>query len=200
MGCAWSANPTSDLGLDLYKDAGGHNEAVESLDGAVIWFNDVDDALVSADLELLAALLVDERRTKNGVDLSARWQRHRAGNVLSSDWNDDEAGLRTDTPMQGGKIRIRMEAYDHQALDASAREIVDHAKRTGAHVAGPVPLPTRREIYTVLRSPFVDKKSREQFEIRTHKRIIDIIEPNHRTVEALNRLVVPAGVFVKIKA
>ena len=102
--------------------------------------------------------------------------------------------------MQGGKIRIRMEAYDHQALDASAREIVDHAKRTGAHVAGPVPLPTRREIYTVLRSPFVDKKSREQFEIRTHKRIIDIIEPNHRTVEALNRLVVPAGVFVKIKA
>ena len=102
--------------------------------------------------------------------------------------------------MTGGKIRIRMEAYDHQALDASAREIVDHAKRTGARVAGPVPLPTRREIYTVNRSPFVDKKSREQFEIRTHKRIIDITEPNHRTVEALNRLVVPAGVFVKIKA
>jgi small subunit ribosomal protein S10 len=93
--------------------------------------------------------------------------------------------------MQGGKIRIRMEAYDHQALDASAREIVDHAKRTGARVAGPVPLPTRREIYTVNRSPFIDKKSREQFEMRT---------PNHRTVEALNRLVVPAGVFVKIKA
>ena len=102
--------------------------------------------------------------------------------------------------MTGAKIRIRMEAYDHQALDASAREIVDHAKRTGARVAGPVPLPTRREIYTVNRSPFVNKKSREQFEIRTHKRIIDITEPNHRTVEALNRLVVPAGVFVKIKA
>ena len=102
--------------------------------------------------------------------------------------------------MTGGKIRIRMEAYDHQALDVSAREIVDHAKRTGARVAGPVPLPTRREIYTVNRSPFIDKKSREQFEIRTHKRIIDITEPNHRTVEALNRLVVPAGVFVKIKA
>jgi len=95
--------------------------------------------------------------------------------------------------MTGGKIRIRMEAYDFQALDASAREIVDHAKRTGARVAGPVPLPTRREIYTVLRSPFIDKKSREQFEIRTHKRIIDITEPNHRTVEALNRLVVPRG-------
>ena len=98
------------------------------------------------------------------------------------------------------KIRIRMEAYDHQALDASAKEIVDHAKRTGAKVAGPVPLPTRREIYTVNRSTFVNKKSREQFEIRTHKRIIDISEPNARTVEALNRLVVPAGVFVKIKA
>jgi small subunit ribosomal protein S10 len=102
--------------------------------------------------------------------------------------------------MTGTKIRIRMEAYDHQALDASAREIVDHAKRTGARVAGPVPLPTRREIYTVNRSAFIDKKSREQFEIRTHKRIIDISEPNARTVEALNRLVVPAGVFVKIKA
>ena len=105
-----------------------------------------------------------------------------------------------DFTMQGGKIRIRMEAYDHQALDASAKEIVDHAKRTGARVAGPIPLPTRREIYTVNRSPFIDKKSREQFEIRTHKRIIDITEPNARTVEALNRLVVPAGVFVKIKA
>ena len=95
--------------------------------------------------------------------------------------------------MTGGKIRIRMEAYDHIALDASAKEIVEHAKR-------PVPLPTRIERYTVLRSPFIDKKSREQFEIRTHKRIIDIIEPNARTVEALNRLVVPAGVFIKIKA
>jgi small subunit ribosomal protein S10 len=102
--------------------------------------------------------------------------------------------------MTGGKIRIRMEAYDHLALDASAKEIVEHAKRTNAKVAGPVPLPTRVERYTVLRSPFIDKKSREQFEIRTHKRIIDIIEPNARTVEALNRLVVPAGVFVKIKA
>jgi len=102
--------------------------------------------------------------------------------------------------MTDGKIRIRMEAYDHQALDVSAREIVDHAKRTGAKVAGPVPLPTRREVYTVNRSAFIDKKSREQFEIRTHKRIIDISDPNARTVEALNRLVVPAGVFIKIKA
>ena len=97
-------------------------------------------------------------------------------------------------------IRIRMEAYDHQALDASAKEIVEHAKRTGARVAGPIPLPTRREIYTVNRSTFVNKKSREQFEIRTHKRIIDISDSNAQTIEALNRLVVPAGVFVKIKA
>jgi small subunit ribosomal protein S10 len=93
-----------------------------------------------------------------------------------------------------------MEAYDHSVLDQSAAEIVDTAKRTNSIVHGPIPLPTRIERYTVLRSPHVDKKSREQFEIRTHKRIIDIIEPNARTVEALNRLVVPAGVFVKIKA
>ncbi len=93
-----------------------------------------------------------------------------------------------------------MEAYDHRALDASAREIVEHAKRTNARVSGPVPLPTRIERYTVLRSPHIDKKSREQFEMRTHKRVIDIFEPTPRTVEALNRLVVPAGVFIKIKA
>ncbi len=102
--------------------------------------------------------------------------------------------------MSMGRIRIRMEAYDHQALDASAKEIVDHARRTNAKVAGPIPLPTRIERYTVLRSPFIDKKSREQFEIRTHKRLIDITEPNAKTIESLNRLVVPAGVFVKIKA
>ena len=98
------------------------------------------------------------------------------------------------------KIRIRMESYDHRALDTSAKEIVEHARRTNARVSGPVPLPTRIERYTVLRSPHVDKKSREQFELRTHKRLIDIYEANARTVEVLNRLVVPAGVFVKIKA
>jgi len=102
--------------------------------------------------------------------------------------------------MAANKIRIRMEAYDHQALDASAREIVDHVKRTNVRVSGPVPLPTRIEKYTVLSSPHVDKKAREQFEIRTHKRIIDIFDPNARTVEAFNRLVVPAGVSVRIKA
>ncbi len=96
-------------------------------------------------------------------------------------------------------IRIRMEAYDSTVLEKAAAEIVQTAKRTGAKVRGPVPLPTRIERYTVLRSPHVDKKSREQFEIRTHKRIIDIYEPTVRTIEALNRLVVPAGVFIKIK-
>jgi small subunit ribosomal protein S10 len=98
------------------------------------------------------------------------------------------------------KIRIRMEAYDHRALDSSAKEIVEQARRTNAKVSGPVPLPTRIERYTVLRSPHVNKKSREQFEMRTHKRVIDIFDANARTVEALNRLVVPTGVFVKIKA
>jgi small subunit ribosomal protein S10 len=102
--------------------------------------------------------------------------------------------------MAHDKIRIRMEAYDHRSLDGSAREIVDHAERTGARVCGPIPLPTRVEKYTVLRGPHVDKKAREQFEMRTHKRIIDIHEPTVRTIEALNRLVVPAGVFIKIKA
>ena len=101
--------------------------------------------------------------------------------------------------MSGEIIKIRMEAYDHRALDASAREIVDNAKRTNAKVHGPIPLPTRIERYTVLRGPFIDKKSRDQFEMRTHKRLIEIREPTARTVEALNRLIVPAGVFVKIR-
>jgi small subunit ribosomal protein S10 len=102
--------------------------------------------------------------------------------------------------MTGGKIRIRMEAYDHMALDASAKEIVEHAKRTNAKVAGPIPLPTRVERYTVLRSPFIDKKSREQFEIRTHKRLIYISEPTSQTVDALSSLNMPAGVDIRIKA
>ncbi len=98
------------------------------------------------------------------------------------------------------KIRIRMEAYDYRMLDQSAVDIIDTAKRTGAKVSGPIPLPTRMERYTVLRSPHVDKKSREQFEIRTHKRLIDIIEPTPKTVDALNKLNMPAGIEIKIKA
>ena len=101
--------------------------------------------------------------------------------------------------MAGERIRIRMEAYDHRVLDRSARQIVETATRTGARVSGPVLLPTRIERYTVLRSPHVDKKSREQFEIRTHKRLIDIVDPTVHTVDALNNLKVPAGVEIKIK-
>ena len=97
-------------------------------------------------------------------------------------------------------IRIRMEAYDHAILDQSAVEIVDTAKRTGSVVHGPIPLPTRIERYTVLSSPHVDKKARQQFEIRTHKRLIDIMQATAKTIEALNKLSLPAGVDIKIKA
>ena len=98
------------------------------------------------------------------------------------------------------RIRIRMKAYDHRVLDQSTAEIVATAKRTGATVTGPIPLPTSRSVITVLRSPHVDKKSREQFEIRTHKRLLDIIEPTQQTVDALMMLDLPAGVDVEIKA
>ncbi len=98
------------------------------------------------------------------------------------------------------KIRIRLKAYDFRLLDQSTAEIVDTAKRTGAHVSGPIPLPTQVQRYTVLRSPHVDKKSREQFEIRTHKRLLDILDPTQQTVDALMKLELPAGVDVEIKA
>jgi len=101
--------------------------------------------------------------------------------------------------MAGQKIRIRLKAFDHYMLDQSAQKIVDTAKRTGAVVAGPIPLPTEKSIYTVLRSPHKDKDSREQFEIRTHKRLIDILEPTPKTVDALMRLDLPAGVDIEIK-
>jgi small subunit ribosomal protein S10 len=97
------------------------------------------------------------------------------------------------------KIRIKLKAYDHRVLDLSVREIVDTAHRTGARIAGPVPLPTMINKYTVLRSPHVDKKSREQFEIRTHKRLIDIYEATPQTVDALMKLELAAGVDVEIK-
>ena len=96
-------------------------------------------------------------------------------------------------------IRIRLRAFDHRLLDQSTREIVDTAKRTGAQVAGPIPLPTRTNKYTVNRSPHVDKKSRDQFEIRTHKRLLDILKPTQNTVDTLMRLDLPAGVDVEIK-
>jgi len=101
--------------------------------------------------------------------------------------------------MQKQNIRIRLEAFDYRVLDGSAREIVNTAKRTGAQVRGPVPLPTRIERFTVNRSPHVDKKSREQFEMRTHRRILDIVDPTPQTVDALMKLDLAAGVDVEIK-
>ena len=101
--------------------------------------------------------------------------------------------------MQSQKIRIRLRAYDYRVLDKSTAEIVETAKRTGAKVAGPIPLPTRIEKFTVNRSPHVDKKSMDQFEIRTHKRLLDIIEPTAKTVDELKKLNLPAGVDITIK-
>jgi small subunit ribosomal protein S10 len=97
------------------------------------------------------------------------------------------------------RIRIRLKSYDHAMLDRSAAEIVRTAKRTGARISGPVPLPTKRSVYTVLRSPHVDKKSREQFEIRVHKRLIDIVESTQDTIDALMKLELPSGVDIEIK-
>ncbi|NIO69894.1 MAG: 30S ribosomal protein S10 [Anaerolineae bacterium] len=97
------------------------------------------------------------------------------------------------------KIRIRLKAYDHRVLDQSAKQIVETAERTGAQVVGPVPLPTKIEKFTVMRSPFIDKDSREQFEIRTHKRLIDVIDPGSKTIDTLMRLNLPAGVDIEIK-
>lgn len=119
---------------------------------------------------------------------------------LANQWVNQPTNLL----LQGGgmakqKIRIRLKAYDHRVLDQSVRQIVDTAERTGAIVVGPVPLPTKIEKFTVIRSPFIDKDSREQFEIRTHKRLIDVVEPSSKTIDALVRLNLPAGVDVEIK-
>ncbi|HAL62710.1 MAG TPA: 30S ribosomal protein S10 [Chloroflexi bacterium] len=101
--------------------------------------------------------------------------------------------------MAKNRIRIRLKAYDHRVLDQSAQQIVEAAERTGAVVVGPVPLPTKIEKFTVIRSPFIDKDSREQFEIRTHKRLIDVLEPGSKTIDTLMRLNLPAGVDIEIK-
>ena len=101
--------------------------------------------------------------------------------------------------MEGQNIRIRLKAFDHRVLDQSTNEIVSTAKRTGARVRGPIPLPTRMNKYTVLRGPHIDKKSREQFEIRTHRRVLDIVDPTPQTVDALMKLDLAAGVDVEIK-
>jgi small subunit ribosomal protein S10 len=97
------------------------------------------------------------------------------------------------------KIRLKLKAYDHRLLDQAVGEIVETVRRTGAKISGPVPLPTKKEVYTVLRSPVIDKKSREQFGLATHKRLIDIYEPTSKTIDALRKLNLPAGVDVEIK-
>lgn len=97
------------------------------------------------------------------------------------------------------KIRIKLRAYDHRVLDQSTAEIIETAKRTGAKVSGPIPLPSDNEVYTVLRSPHIDKRSREQFQLKTHKRVLDIVEPTSKTIDALKKLDLPAGVDVEIK-
>jgi len=97
------------------------------------------------------------------------------------------------------RIRIKLKAYDHRLIDQSALEIVETAKRTGAKVSGPIPLPTKKEIYTVNRSPVIDKKSREQFMLATHKRLLELITPTAKTIDALRKLNLPAGVHVEIK-
>jgi small subunit ribosomal protein S10 len=122
---------------------------------------------------------------------TTRYAKAEIGNRKSAIGNDS---------MLNEKIRIRLKAYDHRVLDQSTAEIVETAKRTGASVAGPIPLPTVKNKWTVLRSPHVDKKSREQFEIRTHKRLMDILDPTPQTVDALMKLDLPAGVDVEIKA
>ena len=101
--------------------------------------------------------------------------------------------------MSNQKIRIRLKGYDHEVVDQSAKRIVDTAQKNGARVSGPIPLPTERNLYTVIRSPHKDKDSRDQFEMRTHKRLIDILDPNSTTVDSLMRLDLPAGVDIEIK-
>jgi small subunit ribosomal protein S10 len=110
-----------------------------------------------------------------------------------------EDGLIGEVWMNSQKIRVKLKAYDYRLLDQFTSQIVDTARRTGALVSGPVPLPTKRTIYTVLRSPHIDKKSREQFEMRTHKRLLDILDPTPKTVDAFMRLDMPAGVDVVLE-
>jgi small subunit ribosomal protein S10 len=111
----------------------------------------------------------------------------------------EKSTQRSGKVMDQQKIRIKLKAYDYRILDSSVNEIVETARRTGARVCGPIPLPTRRSIYTVLKGPHIDKKSREQFEIRIHKRMLDIVEPTPQTVDALMKLDLSAGVDVEIK-
>jgi len=140
------------------------------------------------------------RKLRDTPDLGGR--PFECGQELREDTHEfAEPGLseKDERPMAGQKIRIRLKAYDHEVIDTSARKIVDTVTRTGAKVAGPVPLPTEKNVYCVIRSPHKYKDSREHFEMRTHKRLIDIIDPTPKTVDSLMRLDLPAGVDIEIK-
>ena len=136
------------------------------------------------------------RRKRDTPDLGGRRDRLAAKNSKSNNFPTESE--RSDA-MAGQKIRIRLKAYDHEVIDSSARKIVDTVVRTGATVAGPVPLPTEKNVFCVIRSPHKYKDSREHFEMRTHKRLIDIINPTPKTVDSLMRLDLPAGVDIEIK-
>ena len=129
----------------------------------------------------------------------AEERRNRSGGAATAAGPRPASAAAARPKVGGQRIRIRLKAYDHKLLDQSASKIVETAESTGAKVAGPVPLPTRIERYTVMRSPFVDKDSQEHFEIRTHKRLIDVLEPSQKTISALMRLNLPAGVDIEIK-
>jgi small subunit ribosomal protein S10 len=136
------------------------------------------------------------RRSKGGALLPERDETLSGTRALRRGSGQVEDELRA---MAGQKIRIRLKAYDHEVIDTSARKIVDTVTRTGAKVAGPVPLPTEKNVYCVIRSPHKYKDSREHFEMRTHKRLIDIVDPTPKTVDSLMRLDLPAGVDIEIK-
>jgi small subunit ribosomal protein S10 len=139
------------------------------------------------EIELIQPVAMDQ-----GLRFAVREGGRTVGAGVVTEWSSKSS-------MAQAKIRIRLKAYDHQQLDRSAAQIVETAQRSGATVTGPVPLPTEKNVYTVIRSPFIDKDSREHFEVRTHKRLIDIHSPTPKTVDQLMRLDLPAGVDIEIK-
>jgi small subunit ribosomal protein S10 len=145
------------------------------------------------------AILSSFARMANGPEFEAPFTRDRNRQACEP---NREGVFRTEMSLirTAKKIRIKLKAYDHRILDQSAKDIVEVAKRTGAQVSGPVPLPTKRTLFTVLRSPHIDKKSREQFELRVHKRLVEISNATAEMVDALMKLEVPAGVEVEIKS
>jgi small subunit ribosomal protein S10 len=144
-------------------------------------------------------VLAREHATTSGSPARSTDSRTRCRKLMGSPATRGKKGREEGRTVAGQKIRIRLKAYDHEVIDSSARKIVDTVTRTGAKVAGPVPLPTEKNVFCVIRSPHKYKDSREHFEMRTHKRLIDIIDPTPKTVDSLMRLDLPAGVDIEIK-